>query len=292
MVVQEAKLMWSRTASDFSTTDTRDRKLVIKESYSVVCDADDTLLDVYGADGLPDINDIYEGTVNCRVKSVDVQKVSLIFYYFNYTYEGATGPAGLEDSPINDPPSIQWSKISTEEAIDEALKDGGGTEPIVTANGEPMEGVTMALSDLVLTVKRNYLSIDLPATYAYLHSVNSDVFAGFEPGVGRLTDFSATSVVAEELPSGAYWEVSAQITFRYPWRTTPEKSWYARVRHEGYYEKIDGIIKRAVDDNKEPVTKPVLLKEDGTRETDPDNAFWKEWKRYTPLSYNALGLLD
>ena len=86
--------------------------------------------------------------------------------------------------------------------------------------------------------------------------------------------------------------MTASIRFRYPFNTTPEKAWYARVRHEGFYEKLsDGRIVRAIDDNGEPTTKPVLLKEDGTRETVSENAYWLEFKRYQPLPYNVLGLL-
>lgn len=52
-----------------------------------------------------------------------------------------------------------------------------------------------------------------------------------------------------------------------------------------------GIV-RAVDDNKEPVSKPVLLAANGTRLTDTNQAFWVERriKQYS-LNYTALGLL-
>lgn len=56
----------------------------------------------------------------------------------------------------------------------------------------------------------------------------------------------------------------------------------------GYKSGID----RAVDKNKEPVTKPVLLKINGEQEPDASNAVWLERpkKAYT-LPYSALGLL-
>ena len=47
---------------------------------------------------------------------------------------------------------------------------------------------------------------------------------------------------------------------------------------------------RAVDlVTKDLMTKPVLLKEDGTRETNPENAFFIEKQLYGPLPFNALG---
>lgn len=49
---------------------------------------------------------------------------------------------------------------------------------------------------------------------------------------------------------------------------------------------------RAVDDNSEPVTKPVLLKANGTRERNALSAVWIERpKKQYALSYNALGLI-
>lgn len=50
-------------------------------------------------------------------------------------------------------------------------------------------------------------------------------------------------------------------------------------------------IVRAVDDNKEPTQTPVLLKLDGSRETNPNNALWIETQLYGALPYQALGLV-
>ena len=74
--------------------------------------------------------------------------------------------------------------------------------------------------------------------------------------------------------------------------TTDAKAWYARVRHEGFYERLaDDSIVRAVDDNKEPTAKPVLLDADGVRVTEPANTVWLEFPRFNPLPYSGLGLL-
>ena len=48
-------------------------------------------------------------------------------------------------------------------------------------------------------------------------------------------------------------------------------------------------IVRATDSNGEPSTKPVLLKSDGFRETNPANAVWVETEKYLPLPYATLG---
>jgi hypothetical protein len=134
----------------------------------------------------------------------------------------------------------------------------------------------------------------------YRRAVNSDNFLGWPPGTAKLMKFSASNVFGE---TGGYWEITAQIRFRYPYRTTAEKAWYARVRHEGFYEKIDlsgpgagTRIVRAVDGNKEPMTRKVLLASDGYRlpvpaEGEEQIANWLEFKLYDSLPFNALGLL-
>ena len=127
----------------------------------------------------------------------------------------------------------------------------------------------------------------------YRHSVNSDTFAGFAPGLGRLVRFSAKQ--GYDVDAGGYWTVNASIQFRYPYNTSSERAWYARVLNEGYYVKAtasDDKTVLGIDNNKKDTTKPVLIKEDGTQEFDPDNAHWLEFKIYTPLPYNALGLIN
>lgn len=54
----------------------------------------------------------------------------------------------------------------------------------------------------------------------------------------------------------------------------------------GYKSKLI----RAVDEDKEPVTRPVLLKANGQRELNADNAVWLERPTKRPMPYNALGL--
>jgi hypothetical protein len=50
-------------------------------------------------------------------------------------------------------------------------------------------------------------------------------------------------------------------------------------------------IVQAVDSEKQPVASPVLLKWDGSRELNANNARWLETRLYGALPYNALGLI-
>ncbi len=288
MTVQAATEMWSRNAGDVSTDDGKKYSAKIKKGYQVVCDPDNTLQEVLFAPGLPLLGDLYPGSRQIRVKNKAPKQQSPVLWTVDVSYEGEFGPDGLDQSPLDQPPQITWGKADTEEPVDQDLNG----KAIVTVNNEPIMGITKAISDITVTIKRNYLGVNLPATHAYLHSVNSDTFLGFAPGLGRMTTFNAVEKHDEEF--GGYYEVTAGVQFRYPYNTTPNKAWYARVRHEGFLVRktVDDEPERAKDrKNNQETSQPVLLKSDGTEEFDPENAHFLEFQIYQPLPYNALGLV-
>lgn len=291
MTVMPAKRMWSTNRAPLSTTDGRKRKVIVQDRWQVICDVDDTWRQVAYAEDLPRLADAYSPDLpQVRVKKKTPIQISPIFYHVDIVYEGEIGPEDVDGptSPLDVPPEKTWTDTETDEPVDEDV-DG---LPIVTANNESIEGVTMKVADLVLKVKRNYLDFSPALTHEYRHSVSSDTFAGFPAGTARLVKFSAKEKWAEEVPGGGYWEVNASIQFRYPYRTTPKRAWWARVRHEGTLIRLDsGRIVKALDDEGREVNKPVLLTEEGLKELDAENAFWKEFELYKALPYNALGLL-
>jgi len=281
--------MWSRNASDASTSD-RGRKFDIsfREAYQVFCTPDTTLLEVYQAPGIPAANSIYPGTSNVYCLSASPQQISPVYYIVDVAYAGEFGPGGPNDNPLNALPLINWTDAETDEPIDVDFDN----KAICTINGEPIEGITTKIADQVVTIQRNFASFSPSATAAYRRSVSSDQFMGYAAGTAKMISFSAQQI----LSTGAgYWDVTASIQFRLPYRTTADKAWFARVLNQGFYEKVTVAsgtrIKRAEDGNGEPVVKPVLLKADGTRETDPANATFLEFRRYGALPYNSLGLL-
>lgn len=287
MTIVSVTQMWSRNGGSSQISDDRKTRTVgFRAGYQVVHSADATVAEVLGASGLPRAGDIIAGASSIFVKRVTPNQVSPILTLVDLEFGGEIGPSGdTNDSPVNKAPEIVWSDIETDEPVDEDI-DGN---PIVTVNNEPIVGVTMKIADQVLSVKRNFASLDLFAISLYRHSVNSDTFLGWPPGTARLTSFSARNVIDT---STGYWEVQAKVQFRRGLRTTDDKAWYKRVRHEGFYVKnSDGQIVRAVDANKQPAQRPVLLKADGTRETVATNAVWLEFPVYSSLPYNTLGLV-
>ena len=365
MAVQgPAVKMWSRTSGSLSLIHGDWRDVTIQEAWSVVCEKDDVIQDVLNAENLPQMCDSFPNAEYIKVAMQNPQRISPVFWIVGITYKGLVNKSGYSDSPVNQPPLLTWSDVDSEEATDE---DTWGN-PIVTANGEPIDGVTTKLADVQLQVKRNFREFNPAVQHAYRHSVNSDQFVGFAPGVAKLTKMSA--VKQWHKGCGAYWEVTGNILFRYPWRTHPYRSWYARIRHEGFYERqgtkmligapdqafgvrawgyltinnatgaitgavlvnggsgytsspsvtitngsgtvtatvgggqVTGLsvtasgsgnvayVVRAVDDNDEPTTKPVLLDPGGFRIYDTTTAFWQEWQLYKHLPYSVLGLVD
>lgn len=286
MSILDVSQMWSRDNPSWQISDDRKtRTYAAKEAYQILATADTTKEEIYAANGLPKPGMVLSGTVSVFVKKVTAIRVSPILWIADVEYGGEHGPRGPEDSPLNAPPEITWSDVETDEPID---TDADGNA-IVTANGEPIYGVTMKVPDPVVTIVRNFRTFNPFSTARYRQSVSSDWFLGFPPGTARLTKYQAQQIYDDR---GSYWKITGTIQFRLAVHTTNEFAWHARVRHEGLYEKLaDGKIVRAVDRFGEFVTKPVLLKSDGTRENDINNAYWLLFRRYQPLPYRALGLI-
>jgi len=291
MTVQSVTLSWSRLGSSIESRERGNFSASITAGWQVVHTATTTEEQILTAPGIPQLGDVYQGTQIPCVRISQPARIgpiySIVTTDFEATFSRQPGqPASVNQSPLLAPAEIQWTDSNANEPIDQDI-DGN---PIVTKNGEPIEGVTMDLPDPVLVVTKNYPGYNPHLLYQYRRSVNSDIFYNFPPGTARLVAQSATLVNVQPVP---YWKVTARIQFRYPVNTTADKAWYARVRHEGYLIKDGTDITHATDDSDPPqrVVKPVLLKADGTRETDPEQAHWLEFKRYNALPYNALGLV-
>lgn len=293
MTIVSVNSMWSRTGSS-ATLQNNFRKLdcTFKECFQVVCTYDTEAIEVYAAIDpvtgihIPYKGDTYPGTETIYARKVSPKRVSPILWLVDVDYEGEVGPGGPEDSALNAPPQIDFTNIIEDEEIDEDF-DG---YPIINANYEPIEGVKVGVPDLVMNIRRNYASWSTFTQGQYLRATNSDNFNGWPPGTARFLKLDPKLVLGE---TEGYWEVSASIRFRFPYRTTAAKAWYSRVRHEGFYVRTvaAGPIVRACDSYQRPVSKKILLKENGTRETDPNNTYWLEIKKYGSLPFAALGLL-
>ena len=296
--ILEVTLMWSAPAYSITTSDNfRKTNAKFQKVFQVVTKPEAVAADLYFDERFPSPADSFsEDFPFVAAEAMSVDQISPIFWMATVDYNGeiAYEEGQSDPSPLFAPPRIDWDDVETEEETDE---DFGG-KPIQTKNKEPIEGVAALIPDQTVTIKRNLLLFNPYVQARYRRSVNSDLFLGWPPGTAKLVKLSASNVVTKEL---TYWEVTGQVRFRFPYRTTPEKAWYKRVRHEGYYERVTVSgggtkIVRAVDDNKEPMTRKVLLDAQGFRlaeaaEGEEQIAHWLEFKLYDSLPYNALGLI-
>lgn len=287
MAAGPALEMWSNQSGTAESPDGRTRTVTMQRGFTVTLAASDPLEIVYTAAGLPLVNDLYPGASFVFCDSLQPQRVSPIMAMVVATYKGEVGPGGLTSSPIDLPYSIVWRGATTDEAIDE---DWNG-KPIVTANGEPIDGLTERLTDDVVTIQKAYLTVNRYALRGYRRATNSDTFLGWPPGTARIVDDQAEAVFINGIIK--YWIVTVSIQFREPFRTIPARAWWKRVRHEGYLVRDAAGDKPHIawDGNKTPVTRKVLLKADGTEELNPEDAYWKEFQTLGSLPFNALGLI-
>lgn len=366
MSIDNVVEMWSRSSGSIETPDFgKSYRANFERAFSVVHSADATQIEIVESVNIA-LGDSFPGapTVFCT-KVGPHQRTGLIHSIVPVSYAGEIASGDPADSAVNKLPEITWSNSKTTEPID---TDGYGF-PLTNVNGDLMQGFSKDVSDFTLTVKRNFLSINIYAINEYLDSVNSDTFAGWPPGTAALDTFQA-QIENPGLPT-EYAVVSAKIDFRVPYLTTAERAWWLRYRNEGLNERIGTSIAftggggsgaagyavtnssnvitaivvtnrgrgytsaptvsitsttggasgaatavlnsrgevvsvtvtnggtgyksrlvRALDDNKQPVSQPILLNAQGAREKNGFNAVWIERPKKTYIkSYNALGLL-
>lgn len=280
MSVINVTKMWSRTGGSFTSEqfDPGATRYDIVDGYQVLTDPGTSIAEVHDHPDLPNYGDRHESGLDAFVRSKDPQSVSPIFWMVIVGYEGVK---------FDETVDVEWTDTTTSEPIDRDF-DGAA---ILTENGEPVDGLTMDISDTVVIIRRQFLSVNTFSVADYRHATNSDTFLGWPPGTARLVGYSAKSQFKRGLPI-ENWDVTARIQFRIPLAgAIASEAWYKRWRHEGLYVLKDGVIQRARDELGQEQSKPVLLKTDGTQETNPNNAVFKYEQVYGSLPYSALGLV-
>lgn len=284
MPVLEVTKMWSVDNGKIASSDGRTFTLSQVDGFQITCTPDTSRAEIAAHPSVPKVGQSLIGAPFITVKDVDLKRSSPIYWTATVNSSGEIGGKDPGSSPIDNTPSIRVASIESEAEISE---DADGNA-IVTVNGEPIYGVKKKIYDLSISITRNFLAVNDTVAVQYLDSVNSDNFLGFAPGQLKLTAYNYDVVFSGDI---TYYKVTGNFVARQPYNTTAERAWYYRTRHEGFRVKVGTDIIRAVDANQEPVTTPVLLKEDGTRETDVNNAHFLEFKLYQTRPYNALGFL-
>jgi hypothetical protein len=272
--------MWSKTGGSLSSAKLSaiDQIWANTEGYQVLVTVDTTEAEVVAHADIPRIGQQHGSGIESYCEKIDPSQVSPILYQVIVSYRGI---------PNDDSVDVEWTDSTSTEPID---RDINGYA-IVTENNEPVDGLSMDVADQVVVIRRKFTTIDTAAIAAYRRATNSDTYLGWAPGTARLVGFSAKNRFVYGGLQEA-WDVTARIQFREPYaNTTDAQAWYKRWRHEGLYINVGGVIRRATDDQGQEMTKPVLLKADGTQETNPNAAVFIHSQVYGSLPYSGLGLV-
>jgi hypothetical protein len=249
------------------------------EGYQVEAEIGDSPEDVLAATGIPAYGERHRSGADSFVISKDAQPLGPIFWIVTVNFTGSRFDGNVD---------IEWTDSTSSEPIDRNYFGAA----ITTINHEQVEGLTYELSDPLVIIRRKFFSFNAYTMAQYRHATNSDTFLGWPPGTARLVGISAKNQFKFGMPL-EQWDVTARIQFRIPYMgATAAQAWSKRWRHEGLLTRDEpfGIIARGRDEMGQELTKPTLLKLDGTKEPDSNNAIFVYTQIYGSLPYSALGL--
>lgn len=284
MTVLAITEMWSKkggsvTSKQFSPTDL---SYQFTRGFQAVTTIDTQEVEILADPAMPYFGQPHPNGAPAYVTSINLEQVSPILWMGTVGYTGENGEAEAGDEI-----EVEWSDVSSTEAVD---RDYNG-DAIVNVNGEPVEGLSMEISDQIVVITRKFATINTYAIRQYRRATNSDEFLGWPAGTARLVGYSAKNLFKQGAPNER-WTVTARIQFREPFaNTTPAQAWYARWRQEGFLVNDGGDLRRARDEAGNDAVRPVLLAADGSQETDPANAIYVHTQLYGSLPFASLGLI-
>lgn len=245
--------------------------------------------------GVPRRGEVHPQFLFCWCRQVSSRRVSPILTEVTCTYKGSAGEDEAANNPLLQPAEIRFGTITSEEAIDEDVNGN----PISTFNGEPIMGVTKPFSDLSIQIKKNIAAFAPLSFYGYIDRVNSDTFLTMPAGTLRIASIAADPVYTEDF---AYWTVTVGIQARKPIRSTVDRAWWKRLRHEGYYvidpDNTDQLVHAAKEGQN--VRSPVPIKynpddlsdaDNGKEETDTEVGHWIEFEIFEQVSFSSMGII-
>lgn len=256
------------------------------ETYDVIVD-DPTNDNAYSVKADSSVVQIGEqlGSLFLWCTNVAVTRESPVLFKAVVSYKSMPGDPSV-DNPLTQSAIVKWKTVKANGEIDE---DVNGVV-IATPNGEPVAGITRPFSDLAATISQPFASFSPSSFYNFMDKVNSDSFLGWAPGTAKVDDISADPNSFEISGSTVnYYDLTVTVLFRNPIRTTAAKAWYNRRVLKGFLiTDGNGDIVHATDENKEFVTSPTFLAEDGT-EVTKDNAVWVEDQIFASVAFSGMG---
>ena len=293
-MITAADLLWDSTAGFQIENDGQSASFDSVQNWRIVVNdpsVDDLfILSNMSAFGVPVLNQA-RGTVGINrfifVESTPLRRESPLtwlctvnFSAGSFNIDPSTG--GVDPgNPLLEPTRIRYLTRKEDLEVDEDIHG----DPMVTANNEPITGIKRSFRDLGVVLEKNFPVFDPVLFYTFDGAVSTTPFHGFPAGEAFCDDLSADIVTTT---SFSYARVRAVVLFRQPIRTTSERAWWDRVRHEGYLVRpaAGEDPERATDGNGEFTAQKVLLKADGT---ETDVAEWLEFENVKTADLNAMG---
>jgi hypothetical protein len=179
----------------------------------------------------------------------------------NYGPFNAAEQAADDGNPLKAQPEISWGFRDIEEVI---RVDFNG-DPVVNTAGEPFDPpLTDNLPGPVMTITRNEpIGTYSPRkAYEYRGAVNSDVFAGEDPGFARVLQIGGKR--AYHGTCGWYFQVTYEFEFN------PD-GYTRRINSMGFREVgADGKLAHILTNQGTPISSPALLDQNGKWLSDPN----------------------
>jgi hypothetical protein len=288
MTITDVRKIWSGESASFSKElDFSDRgEADYAEVYDCISsDGTDTVLDVRTASGIPQLGE-QKGSEFLWVTNVQVSRESPIYYRVAVSYKSfSVDPSDPTSNPLLAPAKVKWKTVKTEGEIDEDVNGN----PIVTTAGEPVRGITRPFSDIAAVITQAFSAFNPFTFYLYIDYVNSDFFLGFPPGTAKVETVDADPQQIEVGGSPLeYYNVTVEVIFRRPLRTTPDKAWFNRRVEKGNYVKNDGgdLVPAMIQGEQAPG--PVFLDANG-KQTNSDSAIWSEDEIFGRAAFSGMG---
>jgi hypothetical protein len=149
MSVINVTRMWSKTGGQGSSAkyDNFATQFSLTECYQVLAEIGDTTPTIADSGLLPAYGDQHFSGVDAYVRKKQAEQISPILWQVTIGYEG---------QPFDPNVDIEWTDSTSTEPID---RDFDG-RAILTANYEPVDGLSMEISDSVVVIRRKFFTVD------------------------------------------------------------------------------------------------------------------------------------
>jgi hypothetical protein len=198
-------------------------------------------------DGLADPLGAYAERISVRQVDDDPNEWLAVVYYSSRS----PNPQQNTESPTQRTPTVKWDFVQWQRPIE---RDAEGFAMVNSAGEKFDPPIEIDDSRLQLTITRYETSYSPALALSYKDVVNSDVFAGCQPGQVKAKPFTSD----QQFENGVYYFA---VTYVFDFRQT----WKLHIIDQGYHtmDPTTGALVVINDKNFQPVSAPALLNGDG-----------------------------